>query len=168
MFTKGDVVSYGTTGVCKIEGECENKVKGELKKYLVLKPVYQKNSTVYVPLDNEELTSRLKRLLTYDEINEIIEKMPSDDNDWILNDNERIEFFRETLKGGDREKLVRMVRMLYLHRNTQNEIGRKLHASDDHFLKDAEKLVFDEFALVLGIEPDEVVDFINKKIGIEE
>lgn len=168
MFKQGDIVSYGTTGVCKIDGEMENKVKGEIKKYLVLKPVYQENSKVFVPMDNEELKDRMKPLLTAEEINELIENMQDDDTQWILNDNERAGIFKDAIKGGDREKLVKMVRVLYLHRKTQLEKGRKLHASDEHYLKDAEKLLFDEFALVLGIDPDEVVGFIDKKLGIDK
>lgn len=38
MLKKGDVISYGTTGVCKVEGECEQTVKGQKKRYIVLKP----------------------------------------------------------------------------------------------------------------------------------
>ena len=48
MLKKGDVISYGTTGVCKVEGECEQTVKGQKKRYIVLKPVHQINSTLYV------------------------------------------------------------------------------------------------------------------------
>ena len=47
MLKKGDVISYGTTGVCKVEGECEQTVKGQKKRYIVLKPVHQINSTLY-------------------------------------------------------------------------------------------------------------------------
>lgn len=165
MFAKGDVVSYGTTGVCRIDGECEQKVKGEMKKYLVLKPVYQDNSTVFVPVDNKVLMDRLKSLLTFEEVEQLIEGMPEDDTRWIENDTERTEKFRSILKGGDRSELVKMVRSLYLHRQSQFAKGRKLHAADEHFLKDAEKMLFDEFAVVLGIKPEEVVAFIDKKLG---
>lgn len=34
MLKKGDVISYGTTGVCKVEGECEQTVKGQKKRYM--------------------------------------------------------------------------------------------------------------------------------------
>ena len=50
MLKKGDVISYGATGVCKVEGECEQTVKGQKKRYIVLKPVHQANSTLYVPI----------------------------------------------------------------------------------------------------------------------
>lgn len=67
MLKKGDVISYGTTGVCKVEGECEQTVKGQKKRYIVLKPVHQINSTLYVPVDNDELKTKFKPLLTGDE-----------------------------------------------------------------------------------------------------
>ena len=76
MLKKGDVISYGTTGVCKVEGECEQTVKGQKKRYIVLKPVHQINSTLYVPVDNDELKTKFKPLLTGDEIEEIIKKCP--------------------------------------------------------------------------------------------
>ena len=50
MLKKGDVISYAATGVCKVEGECEQTVKGQKKRYIVLKPVHQSNSTLYVPV----------------------------------------------------------------------------------------------------------------------
>ena len=75
MLKKGDVISYGTTGVCKVEGECEQTVKGQKKRYIVLKPVHQINSTLYVPVDNDELKTKFKPLLTGDEIEEIIKEL---------------------------------------------------------------------------------------------
>ena len=37
--------------------------------------------------------------------------------------------------------------------------------SDERFLKDAERLLYDEFALVLRIKPDQVLPFILKQIN---
>jgi CarD family transcriptional regulator len=165
MFSIGDVVSYGSAGVCRIDGECEQKVKGEKKKYLVLKPVHRTNSTVYVPMDNETLMGRLKSLLTFEEVEELIEAMPDENTAWISDDSERTEKFKEIIKGSDRLALVRMVRMLYLRRQEQTAKGRKLRSSDEYFLKDAESKLFDEFSVVLGIKPEDVVEFIGKKLG---
>lgn len=165
MFNIGDVVSYGSSGVCRITGDCEQKVKGEKKKYLILKPVYQNNSTVYLPLDNEMLVERMKRLLTADEIEDIIKEMPDSKSLWIENDNKRTEAYTEIMKNGDRGEILRMLRTLYKHRQKMFDKGRKLHASDDYIMKSAEELVFNEFALVLGIKPEEVLGFIEEKIG---
>ena len=164
MFSKGDVVTYAASGVCRIAGTMENKVKGEVKKYIILHPVHEINSTIYVPTDNEELMGRIKNIMTKDDIDELIRSMPNIDTEWIDNDLKRSESFREIIKSGDRKEIMRMVRILYVHRQDQLLHGRKFHTSDERFLKEAEHVLFDEFAVVLGIEPDEVVDFITKKL----
>lgn len=164
MFIKGDVVTYAAAGVCKVAGTMENKVKGEMKKYIVLNPVYESNSTIYVPTDNEELMGRIKNIMSKDDIDSLIRSMPDIDTEWIENDAERSESFRRIIKSGDRKEIMRMVRILYLHRKDQLEHGRKFHSADEKFLKEAEHILFDEFAVVLGIDPEQVVDFISKKL----
>ena len=102
MLKKGDVISYGTTGVCKVEGECEQTVKGQKKRYIVLKPVHQINSTLYVPLDNDELKTKFKPLLTGDEIEEIIKEMPEESSLWKESSSERAELYSQVLESGEK------------------------------------------------------------------
>ena len=106
MLKKGDVISYGTTGVCKVEGECEQTVKGQKKRYIVLKPVHQINSTLYVPVDNDELKTKFKPLLTGDEIEEIIKEMPEESSLWKESNSERAELYSQVLESGDRKRLA--------------------------------------------------------------
>ena len=164
MFEIGDLVTYAASGVCKISGTMENKVKGKKVKYLVLTPVYESSSKIYVPMDNEELLSRIGSIMSKEDIDSLIRSMPDIDAQWIGNDIERAQSFRSIIKSGDRKEIMKMVRMLYLHRKDQLEHGRKFHASDEHFLKEAEHILFDEFAVVLGIEPEQVVDHITKTL----
>ena len=63
---------------------------------------------------------------------------------------------------------MQLVRTLYLHKEKQIERGKKLHACDDRFLKTAEKMINDEFAMVLHIDPDQVPDFISKRAETAE
>ena len=44
------------------------------------------------------------------------------------------------------------------------EKGKKLRSSDEQIMQRAEKLLYGEFAWVLGIEPKEVVPFIRQRI----
>ena len=118
MLKKGDVISYGTTGVCKVEGECEQTVKGQKKRYIVLKPVHQINSTLYVPVDNDELKTKFKPLLTGDEIEEIIKEMPEESSLWKESSSERAELYSQVLESGDRKRLAQLVRTLYLRQKT--------------------------------------------------
>ena len=164
MLKKGDVISYGTTGVCKVEGECEQTVKGQKKRYIVLKPVHQANSTLYVPLDNDELKTKFKPLLTVEEIEEII-KMPEESSLWKESSSERAELYSQILESGDRKRLAQLVRTLYLRQKHLIARGRHLHSLDERFFKNAENLLFDEFSAVLGISQDEVFDFIENRLS---
>ena len=161
MFKQGDVVSYGATGVCRISGECIQKVKGENRRYLTLKPVYSPNSTVYVPIDNEVLLGKVKNLMTDDDAKALIQELPLSETDWIENDAKRTESFTKIIEGGNRKELAEMVRALYVHRREQLSKGKRLHASDELFFRNAEKILFEELAAALGIEPDQVLDFIE-------
>ena len=56
-----------------------------------------------------------------------------------------------------------MTRNLYLHQIDLLEQGKKLHAADERFLKDAEKMLFEELAYVFGITVSEVLPMIIEK-----
>ena len=45
--------------------------------------------------------------------------------------------------------------------------GKHLRAADERFFKEAERMLYDEFALVLGMEPEEVLPFILERIQDE-
>lgn len=165
MYNIGDVVAYGTTGVCRIDSECEQKAKGIKRKYLVLKPLHQLNSTVYVPMDNENLMGKLKKLLTKEDIDGIISAAADEETQWITNESERTSKFREIIKSGDRFQLMQMVRVLYKKQRERFAKGKRLHASDEMLFREAERLLFDEFAVVLGISTDQVFEFISQKLG---
>ena len=59
------------------------------------------------------------------------------------------------------------VRALYLRKQRQEAAGRKFHVADEHFLHDAEKILYDEFAHVLQIKRDQVLPFILEQIEVQ-
>jgi CarD family transcriptional regulator len=128
--------------------------------YYVLKPVFGNSFTLYVPFGNENLEAKMKCLLSADEIRKFIGEMPNEDPVWIEDENERKEFYKEALSSGDRSSLVRIIKSVFLRRRELNVAGRKLHMSDEQFMRDAEKILYDEFAYVLGIRQEDVLPFI--------
>lgn len=164
MFSVGNIVSYGMQGICEISEITEKKFKSNVIKYYVLVPVFDKSSKIFVPIENETLTSKMRRILSKDEILNIIESMPDNEIIWIENDNERKEKYKEILSGGDRTKIVKLIKTLYLHQKHQKQIGKKLHISDERLLKEAEKLLYDEFAFVLNIDRNDVLSYIIDQI----
>ena len=57
-----------------------------------------------------------------------------------------------------------MVSTLRRQKEIQHSQGRKFHVCDENFLRDAEKLLSSEFALVLGIAPNAVGKYIQDVI----
>ena len=164
MFQVNDTVSYGTHGVCQITEIGEKNLTGKSMEYYILKPVYNENSTLYVPVHSENLTGKMRRILSVREIREMIRQMPYHQEDWIDNENLRKTRYRELLTDGNRTELLKMLRTLYLHQQEQISKGKKLHNTDERFFREAEKLLFDEIALVLHIKPSQVLPFILEQI----
>lgn len=164
MYRIGDMLLYGTEGVCKVEEICEMKVSRTKEKYYVLRPVYREGATVFVPVDNEVLTAKMRPILTVDEINGMLGRIQQEDDCWIEDATERKTEFQKTLLGGDRFELLRMIRSLYMRRKKLQENGKRLRTNDEQMLRNAEKLLNDELALVLGISQREVPEFIRQLI----
>lgn len=164
MFSIGDTVKYAATGVCRITDITEKKFGTLVMQYYVLEPVHQKNALVYVPVQNKALVEKMKKLLTADEIEALIAGMPEYTVEWIDADTERAESYRAILSGGDRRALIGLIRTLYERQKELKEKHRHLRSADEQILKTAENMINDEFAVVLGIAPEDVVPYIMGKL----
>ena len=58
-----------------------------------------------------------------------------------------------------------MIRELYIHKKKKKKNGKKMHLSDEQLMKEAERLLYSEFSLVLNIRADEVPKFISSRIN---
>lgn len=168
MFNVNDAVLYGVHGVCRIIEIQNQNFGGKDSLYYVLKPVYNDFSTFFVPVDNENLTSKMKKVLSPQEIHNIIHSMPQEDLIWIDDDAERKEKYNEILKSGDRTGLVRIIKTLYFRQKQLKENRKKLHMADERFMKEAEKMLYEEFAYVLNIDQDQVIPFIAEEMEIKD
>lgn len=106
--------------------------------------------------------------MSKEEIYDLIRSIPDEQTIWIENESERKETYKSIISSGDRHKIVQIVKTLYIHQNDQKSKGRKLHLCDERFLKDAEKILYDEFALVLGLERSQVLPFIMQQVELAQ
>ena len=164
MYQPGETVFYGTEGVCRVDEIREMKVGGEMAEYYVLRPIYREGTTVFVPMKNEQLMSRMRPLLTEAEINRMIDEVNEEDKDWIEDASERKAEFQRILLSADRRELLSMVRVLYLRRLNLQTCGKRLRSNDEQMLRDAEKLLDEEFSVVLKIRPREVPEYIRNRV----
>ena len=61
-----------------------------------------------------------------------------------------------------------MIRCIYEKKRELARQGKKLSVTDTTTLRSAEKLVEEEFAWVLDLDPEEVPAFIRKRLHIQE
>ncbi|MDR1464570.1 MAG: CarD family transcriptional regulator [Oscillospiraceae bacterium] len=164
MIQVGDTVLYGADGVCRVSGIEEKRLDGQARQYFVLIPLQEKNTIHYVPIDNEKAVAQLRPVLSAEEIHCLIRSMPDEEGAWVADDTTRRERDRQALASGDRTALVRMIKSLYRRRQEQKAVGRKLHIADERLLQEAEKRLYEEFAHVLRLSPEEVVPFIMEQM----
>lgn len=164
MYHAGDTVVYGTQGVCTITSIEENDISGSTMEYYVLKPVYDQNATIFVPVKNETLVGQMKAVLSAEEIYALIRSMPNEQTIWVEDEDERKRTYQEIIRRGDRKELIRLIKTLYFHQQSQHQKGKRLHQADEAALKQAEQLLYHEFALVLHLKPEEVIPFIIQQL----
>lgn len=164
MFKIDDIVAYGTNGVCKIVEVEEKNIMGITKTYLVLKSLNGDKSTYYVPCDNKNLLGKMRKLLSQDEINQLIDSMPKEKNLWIDDERERKACYAKIISDGNHSKLIRMIKALHSEKTTRESNGKKLHISDEKFLKDAEKILYNEFKYVLNLSEQDLMSYIFTRI----
>lgn len=164
MYKINDVVVYGTEGICRITDIAEMKFGGEKSEYYILAPVTKAENTVYVPKNNEKVLNRMRKIISREDAKQLLDSLPVAPMEWIVNDRERQSVYKNILLCGKPEEVFTMVSSLYQKQSEQMAIGKKLHASDERFLRDAERMLFNEISYAMDITPSEVLSIVLKKI----
>ncbi len=168
MLEINSYVIYGDNGVCLVEGKRKEKFAGTIREYYILRPQGNEGSTLYVPADNEEIISKMRAILSKEQILDIIHSLPGNEIPWEENNKIRGEYYNEVFERGDTKELLLLINTLYNHKLERKEEGKKLWTIDENAMKHAQGLVYEEFGTVLGISQDEVVDFIIEEVGKAE
>ena len=117
-----------------------------------------------MPTDNEMLLKKMRTVLSIKEINKLIDMAAKNPMEWIENDIARKEHCSNVIKSGDRYELMRLIEMLYLKREELKNTKKHFHISDEKYLREAERLLHDEFSYTLNISKEEVPDYILSRI----
>ena len=162
-FDIGEYVSYGINGMCNIEDIRPMQLSQSVEKmmYYILRTESNPKTTIFVPVNNQKLVSKMREPMTKDEINAMLVRMKDRTLEWEKDVRFRTESFHEILNNGVNQDLILMIRCLHRKRQELVQLGKKLPARDSNTLKTAERLVEEEFAHVLHIKCEEVSDYIR-------
>ena len=163
MYTAGDKIIYGGSGVCTVVEICTPNFSREEwgKKYYKLRPVYG-TETIYAPVDTQTF---MRPVMTKEEAEELIARIPEIDE--CVCSSHSITMLRqqyeEFFKDHDCETYVQLVKGIY----SKGAAGKKLGQTDQRYMKRAEDTLYGELAVALGITPAEVPAYIKSVIESE-
>lgn len=164
MYRIGEQVLYGIHGVCRVVDTEERIVDKKRLTYLVLEPEGQRGARYLVPTHNSAAMSKLRQVLSAEELEALFQSHEVLEDRWIQDENRRKQTYRELIGSGDRTALMGMVSTLYRHKAAQAAAGRKCHLCDENFLRDAEKLLASEVSLVMGLDTDDAKDYLRRHL----
>lgn len=163
-FKKGEFVVYTKNGVCLIDDVKLMDFAGEKSLYYILKPLSSSGSTLYVPVENEKLVSKLRPVMSKAQIDALLTDAKNYKAEWNDAKSERVELFNSVLASGDSGKLLHLIMCIYLKKQEKESIGKHLCSTDESILRTAEELIQEEFAFSLNCSHDEVNSYIQKRI----
>lgn len=164
MFEAGQWVVYGVHGVCRVVGKEKQLVNRKRTEYLVLEPLAQNESRYFVPTANAAAMAKLREVLSAPELKALLVSDEIRRDCWIADENQRKQYYRDLTSNGDRVSILKMTHCLYRYKAEQLAAGRKFHLCDDNFLRDAEKLLSSEIALVLEMTQEEAREYLRETL----
>lgn len=165
MFQVGQNVAYGIHGVCKIIGTELRRVDRKDVEYFILEPVLQPVSCYYIPTQNPKALAKLRALISKDELDQLLSSGAEPEYRWNPDENQRKQQYRDMITNAGCAELIDVLHVLYHHKQEQLSAGKKFHLCDENFLRDAERLVAGELAVVLGMAPGDVPEYLRSNIG---
>ncbi|MBE6638257.1 MAG: hypothetical protein E7616_02210 [Ruminococcaceae bacterium] len=151
----GEVVLYGTEGICTVLGTEEKRFGKEALMYYVLESK-SKGSRIYVPFSNETLVNRIRKPLFENEMKELLASIDTiDELAWIENDRERKTANMACVANGSATELLMLMKTIQSRRMELESKGKRLYAHDDRSYREARALLVAEMTASFGITEEQ-------------
>ncbi len=158
MFKENDYVVY-RRNLCIVKGIKHSKVTE--KDYYVLVPIDDESLTIDVPTENKH--DSIRALISKTQVEQIIKEIPNVDaiekNDRMI-ENE----YKQLLNTGEHLALIQIIKTTYLRNKQREEAGKKRAEKDNNYFKLAEKILYNEFSVVLGMSYEDTKKYVVDKV----
>ncbi len=164
MFEKDQLIMCGGHGVCRVVNVTGNPFDrfDKVRMFYVLEPVFEKASTVYMPVDNDKVVMR--RVMNRDEAEELIDNINEIETVWIKEEKGREQMYKDAIRTYDCQSLVQIIKTLYMRKQSRIKEGKKVLSSDEQYLRKAESLLYSEMSIALDIPKEEVQGYITDAV----
>ncbi len=165
MLQAGELVVYGSTGVCRVEEIVRLDEPGARrgKSYYLLKPLWQ-DGVIYAPVDSGKVPMR--PVMSREEAEELIDRMPGIQAAVCHGNTAQAlaQQYQTAVRDGGHQALIEMMKAIH-HKRGQAELkNRRLGLIDERYMKQAERMLYGELAAALNIGFDEVEPYIASRI----
>ncbi len=154
IYRAGDLVMHPSHGGCVIEGVCEREVRGESRRYYVLVPKSEPETTILDPVEGARDIG-IAAMITPEEADGILRDAATAETGWIHDTQQRKAIYTGILKSQCLLSLACMVKCLMLQNARVS-----LNQSDRVMLQNAQKRLLSVIALAKGIELEQAKEMV--------
>lgn len=158
MFKIGDYVVY-KRDVCRIDDIREKHFMD--KDYYVMRPIDDTTLKLDVPVDISD--KYLRSVISKEEALELIAKIPYiktiDSMDRMIETE-----YKNLLQTGSLEDLVCIIKTTYMRNDERRKSGKKIGEIDDSYFHRAEKILYNELSISLGMSFDDTKEYVISSV----
>ena len=166
MYGIGEIIVYGTIGVCEVIDVAPSTRPNTSKDilYYTLKPLYQ-DGVIYISVDNDKVFMR--RVISREEAEKLIDRIPGIETEFCktVGRQQLAEHYQTALASHDCGDLIELIMSIYNKKIYAQEHHRHLGQLDARYMKRAEELLYGEFSVALEIPKDDVCGYIATRVG---
>lgn len=168
MFKIGDYVAHYKEGVCQVVeiGKISLSCSDNDKDYYTLKPIYDKGGTVYTPVENKK--NQIRELITKEEAESLIRELDDIELLKVPDEKKREMLYKEALMKNQCREWIIIIKTSYERKKERLLKGKKVTHVDDRYLTIAERFLYGELAVALGIPREEVKGYLSSHASAAE
>ena len=157
MYKINELVVY-KKDVCKII----NIKNISEKKYYVLSPIDDESLTISVPFEKEKIF--LRKIISKKEAEKIINCIPNIKTIDDLNDKYIENTYKDLLNNPTYDNLIKIIKSAYIRNKFRTDNNKKTSDKDSKYFNLAEKYLYNELSVALGMNFEEVKNYIINRV----
>ena len=164
MYQTGDLIVYGSMGVCRILNVSVPDFlrEGEEKDYYTLEPL-NRQGTIFVPVDTSVF---MRPVISREEAEDLIDAIPTFRakayHSHVL--QELNQHYADAISSHEISDLVKLLMSIHVKRKEREKQNLKIGAVDENYMRRAESLLYGELSIALDIPESDVPGYIRNRV----
>ena len=164
MYNIGDLLFYGTNGVCRVSEICASPFdSNDTRSFYKLTPIAENTTLIiYTPVDNTQVVMRA--LISKEEAQALLARIGSIEKVAVAVEKHRKDAYRETIREGNPEGYVKIIKTVRARREMFKRTRRRVPDMDNDFEHTSKTCLYGELSTVLGISREEIHRIVTESI----